>query len=143
MLRASGQAHDEKYELSAIVDGSDGDDSGVPHSALLVRLAEALVGRDEEALARIRREILEAMGAEQLVDSMAVAANFQRMVRIADGTGIPLDSAALQVTEDLRSELGLDHFEGARNSPKLGFFGRATAFLMRGAFRRMAKRSRA
>ena len=43
-----------------------------------------------------------------LVDAAAVVGNFERMVRIADGTGIPLDKPVAMVSADMREELGLD-----------------------------------
>ena len=126
MLRASGQANETELDLSAITDGNLVTESGVPHGQLLVSLAEAIVGRDEETLALLRPKIIEEVGAEQLVDAIAVAGNFQRMVRIADGTGIPLDKFAMQLTADIRAELGLDYYDGAQNTPKLGWAARAT-----------------
>ena len=141
MLRASGQANDSEPDLSAITDGNLTADSGVPHGQLLVSLAEAVVARDEQALAALRPKIVEEMGQEPLVDAVAVAGNFQRMVRIADGTGIPLDKIAMQLTADIRAELGLDYFDGARNTPKLGWAGRALSGLTRRAMKRAAKRS--
>lgn len=141
MLRASGKAHDEEFDLSSITDGSDGNASGVPHGELLVTLAEAIVRRDQLRLGQVRGEIRLEMGDEQLVDAIAVAGNFQRMVRIADGTGIPLDSFAMQITQDIRGELGLDHFDGARNTPKLSFVARNLSGLARMAIHRVAKKS--
>jgi hypothetical protein len=48
------------------------------------------------------------MGVAAMVDAAAVASNFERMVRIADGTGIPLgdrlESLARPVVEELRLE---------------------------------------
>ena len=141
MLRASGQASGEDFDLAAITDGSDGAPSGVPHGELLVGLAEAGVRRDEARLALLRDDIRKAMGDEQLVDAIAVAGNFQRMVRIADGTGIPLDKIAMQISQDIRDELGLDHLDGARNTPKLGFLARSFSGFARRAMKRMAKKS--
>lgn len=142
MLRASGQAHDETYDLSAITDGNlSSAGSGVPHGELLVALAEAVVARHETKLASLRERAVDDMGAEQLVDALAVAGNFQRMVRIADGTGIPLDTFAMQLTQDIRQDLGLDHFEGSQNTRKLGIAAKLTSGLARRAVRRLAKKS--
>ena len=54
-----------------------------------------------------------------MVDSAAVIANFQRMVRIADGTGIPLDEPVLMLTQDIREDLGINGYGSADNSPPL------------------------
>ena len=44
-----------------------------------------------------------------MIDAAGVASHFQRMVRIADATGITLGDVEA-VTADLRSELGIDAF---------------------------------
>ena len=56
-----------------------------------MRFAEAVARRDAQALAQSRRALLQAAGPAVLVDAAGVAANFQRMVRIADAIGIPVD----------------------------------------------------
>ena len=78
--------------------------------------AEALATRDEEALGTARDALLAAGGNDVLVDAAAVAANFQRMVRIADSTGIPVDPIALKATVEIREELGLNDFRSAHNT---------------------------
>ena len=75
-------------DLHAVIES--GRASGVEHGEVLVELADAVVGRDASAIAVARRRVIEAMGVGAMVDAAAVAANFERMVRIADGTGIPL-----------------------------------------------------
>lgn len=42
---------------------------------------------------------------------------FSGLVRVADGTGIPIDGGLAAASVDLRHELGLDSFAGAANSP--------------------------
>ena len=61
-----------------------------------------------------------AIGDEATVDAAAVIGNFERMVRIADGTGIPLDTPIAMLTSDLRKEIGIDLFETAANTPRVG-----------------------
>lgn len=51
-------------------------------------------------------------------------ANFQRVVVIADGTGLPLDKPIALITVGIREELGIDEYGSARHTPKLGFFMR-------------------
>ena len=80
------------------------------HAEVLVGFAEALVRRDDAALARARDEVIEKLGPGGLVDTAAVASNFQRMVRIADSTGIPLDAPVTAMTGDIRGELELGRF---------------------------------
>jgi predicted transcriptional regulator len=76
-----------------------------------------MVSDDEKALAPARTRVREEQGPEALVDAAAVASNFERMVRIADATGIPLDSFLDAMTVDLRAELKLARFESTANTP--------------------------
>ena len=39
------------------------------------------------------------------------------MVRIADGCGIALDDIMVEMTEDLRADLGINEFGSADNTP--------------------------
>lgn len=80
-------------------------------------LAEALVRCDPDDLARAREAVRIALGPEAVVDCVAVGSNFERMVRIADATGIPLDLPVAAMTEDLRKDLGLDAYAAATNTP--------------------------
>jgi len=59
--------------------------------------------------------VLESLGAGATVDAAAVASNFQRMVRIADGTGITL-GAMEQFSAPARAELDLERFVRQRNA---------------------------
>ena len=90
------------------------------HAEALVGFAEALVRRDDTALAHARDEVLEKLGPGGLVDTAAVASNFQRMVRIADSTGIPLDAPVNAMTGDIRDDLGLGRFGSSANTPEAG-----------------------
>ena len=100
-----------------MTDDSVASASGVAHAEILLDFAEAAVAGDDQTLATARSQLLEALGPEALVDAAAVVGNFQRMVRIADATGIPLDAPMQLLTEDLRAELGLDRFGSAANTP--------------------------
>ena len=51
-----------------------------------------------------------------LVDAAGVAANFQRMVRIADSIGIPVDDVYEQNKKQVWEELGIESFASAQNS---------------------------
>ena len=106
-----------EIDLRALTDGSAAAASGVAHAQILVRFAEALVGDDDETLAAARAALLDELGPEALVDAAAVASNFQRMVRIADATGISLDAPVEILSQDLRAELGIDRFGSAANTP--------------------------
>ena len=106
-------------------------ESGVAHAEVLVALAEAMVADEDAALRKARAEMLEQMGARALVDAVAVASNFERMVRIADGTGIPLDGIVQVMTEDLREEIGINRFDSAANTPQAGTVKRAAGRALR------------
>ncbi len=105
--------------------------SGVAHAETLLAFADAMVGSDDEALARVRERVLDELGPEQLVDAAAVASNFERMVRIADATGIPLDAGLDLMSDDLREELALGRFGAAANTPAGGRARRAAGRLLR------------
>jgi len=103
----------------------------VAHAGALVAFAEALVHRDDAALARARDEVLEKLGPGGLVDTAAVASNFQRMVRIADSTGIPLDAPVTAMTGDIRGELDLGRFGSSANTREAGALSRALGSALR------------
>jgi len=52
--------------------------------------------------------VYRALGAAALVDAAAIVASFNAVVKIADGTGIPLEEAKAAATADLRAALGLE-----------------------------------
>jgi hypothetical protein len=66
-------------------------------------------------LERIRNRMIELLGPGATVDAAAVASNFQRMVRIADGTGITL-GAMEQFSATARAELDLERFVRQRHA---------------------------
>jgi hypothetical protein len=94
--------------------GSVAGDGGIPSGELLVEFAEALVGSDDERLARARAELSERLGAKGLVDAAAVVGFFNAIDRVADATGIPLDPERLEATADFRTQLGIDGFVDGR-----------------------------
>ena len=81
-----------------------------------MRFADAAVGRAPN-LAQAREALRAAMGADAVVDCAAVVANFQRMVRIADGCGIPLDPPTIGASADFRESLGVHAYTSAANTP--------------------------
>ncbi len=109
LLRGSGEHTGDTYDFRSI-HGEELDTCGIPHAELLSHFAEAVVGTDAARLARLRAEVKDTLGAEALVDSAAVAAIFNAVVRIADATGIPLEDYKADMTTGLRSELGIDRY---------------------------------
>lgn len=125
----------ESHDLAALTDGKEAAGSGIPHAEVLVPFAEAVALRDAAALPVARQRLLEAMGGEALVDAAAVAGNFMRMVRIADGTGIPLDAPVAALSADIRDELGLDAYGAAAYTGAPSGVARTLARGAHGAFR--------
>ncbi len=122
LLRANSELTGQDTDLKAVTAGS-GVDSGIPHGQLLTEFVEVTLGGSEDDRKRateVRTELVDAMNAEALVDAAGIIGNFQRMVRIADGTGIPLDRPVSVISANLRSELGIDKFGSADRTPKVG-----------------------
>jgi hypothetical protein len=115
----SGQIEGARYDLHGVTAAAESRPVGVPREAELLALAEAVVRGGEADLARARRAALAALGPEGFVAAAAVASNFERMVRIADATGIPLDPPLDAISASLRGELGIDGFGSAANTPRL------------------------
>jgi hypothetical protein len=117
MLRASVEAKRGAVDLRAISEGAKSDEVGVAHAAELTAFAEAAVRGDASALAGARDALRARAGSAAVVDAAGVIANFERMTRIADATGIPLDAAPLLASSDFRDALGLDGYASASNTP--------------------------
>ena len=118
LLRVSSETQGKEVDLLAVRDSAV--DSGVPHSVELTTFAEAAVRGSREELEAARNSLQLAMGAEAVVEAAAVVGNFEHMVRIADGTGIPLDKPVAVFSVDLRAELGIDEFGTAAHTPEVG-----------------------
>lgn len=96
--------------LAAVLDRTAASSSGVAHGQLLLAFAEAMVGEDDDTLTHVRHAVIEAMSPAALVDAAGVASNFERMVRIADATGIPLDARLAALSQEVRDRLHLERF---------------------------------
>ena len=116
MLRVSARTTATEVDLQAINGDPESAAVGIEHGLQLMRYAEAVATGGEDALQSARRDLLDAAGPAVLVDAAGVAANFQRMVRIADATGIPVDDMTTELGQDVRRELGIARFASARNS---------------------------
>ncbi len=110
MLSLSMQSKGEQVDLSGAVQGAEAVDNRVPHGKILARFAEAVVSGSDSELAQARDAVIAAVGGNAFVDAACVIGNFERMVRVADATGIPLDSSAVDATIELRHELGLNAY---------------------------------
>lgn len=111
VLRGSSEHTGDTYDYRSI-NGEAVDACGIPQAELLIRFAEAVLDPGADASA-IRQEVAQTLGAAALVDSAAVIAIFNAVVRIADATGISLEDYKVDATAHLRSELGIDTFLAA------------------------------
>lgn len=135
MLRASIESSGSTADLRAITDARAAEDSGVRGAPELIAFAEATLGGETAEIGSARDRVREVLGAEALVDAAGVIGNFERMVRIADGTGIPLDAAVAVATEDARATLGIDDFARASETKPVSsvqrFIGRVATPILR------------
>jgi hypothetical protein len=161
MLRASIETAGGKVDLRSLTDSSFADESGIKGAAALIGWVEATLASTEEGagssrfgeasaageseIAKARDRVRAELGPAAMIDAAAVIGNFERMVRIADGTGIPLDTPVNVATESIRADLGIDQFEAAaRTSPVRGWqrgVGRAIDPLLKFVFRTLSRRS--
>ena len=147
MLRASVETEGAEVDYRGIVDRESAEMSSIPAAGALIGLVEASLSADsvdgEEARERVRREL----GSEALVDAAAIIGNFERMTRIADATGIPLDVPVNVATEALRVELGIDRYGSAASTKSVKgwqrLLGRAIEPLARIGLRWVGRRARA
>lgn len=118
LLRASSHNENGNYDLSSVT--SDEGDPGVPYGQWLRALTEATIRGDWLALAEIRPKAEAAMGQQQTIDALTVAAAFNGITRVADATGIPLDDNTAQTTADMREAVGIQRFEYGEKSARYG-----------------------
>ena len=111
LLRGSSEYTGDTYDFRSI-NGEAVDVSGIPDARLLVHFAEAVLDPTAD-LVPIRQEVAQTLSAQALVDSAAVVAIFNAVVRIADATGISIEDYKIEPTATLRSELGIDNFRAA------------------------------
>ncbi|MFP6605176.1 MAG: alkylhydroperoxidase-related (seleno)protein, partial [Myxococcota bacterium] len=106
--------------------------------AELIAYADAVVARSTD-VPETRDAVHKSMGDAGVVDAAAVIANFQRMVRIADGTGIPIDGPLDVLSADIRHEIGINEFPSAEGRGRNGTLRRLAAPLMRLAMARFMR----
>lgn len=127
MLRASIETQGEEVDLRGLTDGKAAGESSISGAAALVDFVEATLGGNTDEIAAARDLVRSELGSEALVDAAAVIGNFERMVRVADGTGIPLDAAVNVATEELRAELGIDAFASEERKSEVATWQRLMA----------------
>lgn len=98
--------------------------ANVDQGELLVRFAESAVRNDSD-LDFARSNLESAIGASGVVEAAATVSAFEGLNRIADATGIQLDSGLADESVDFRRTLGLDGYAGARSTELNGVPRRA------------------
>lgn len=78
------------------------------HGTLLTRFVEAVLGDDAIELDVARGEMRRTLGDAAFVDACATLASFDAVVKLADGTGIPIEDWKAERTADLREALGIN-----------------------------------
>ena len=116
MLRASSHKTETEIDLKAVGGDVDAAAIGVEFGPQLMLFAEAVARRDAADIENTRNNLLQVAGEAVLVDAAGVAANFQRMVRIADSMGIPLDDEEVDHGEELKANLDLTSYASAANT---------------------------
>ena len=95
--------------MTSVLEGTAAD-ARVPHAAELIEFCEAMLGTEVAWQVRARAAVRAALGPAGLADAAAIVASFNAVVKLADGTGIPLEDFKAEATRDLRAELGLERF---------------------------------
>ena len=116
MLRVSAMTTETEVDLQGVNGDAASAALGIEYGTELMSFAESLAQRDESGLARSRTALRQAAGDKVLVDAAGVAANFQRMVRIADSIGIPFDNMQSDFANSIQTELNLVRFASAQHS---------------------------
>ena len=93
MLSWSSAETGEHLDLAAVAGGRPG--VGLEHGDALLRFASACGGADDVELAAARASLVVETDEAFMADAAAVAANFEMMTRLADGTGARLPEQRL------------------------------------------------
>ena len=109
LLRASGEFTGKNYDLKAVMSDKASVNS-IPHGKLLMALVQAVFDDEINNLEKARSEVRSEMGDSAFVDACAIIASFNAVVKIADGTGIPLEDYKEEASRDIRKSLSIDKF---------------------------------
>lgn len=80
----------------------------VPQGDLLIRFVDGVLGDSMEELDALRRDVRRELGDAGFVDTCATIASFNAVVKVADGTGIPIEDWKAERTQDIRTALDID-----------------------------------
>ena len=90
----------------------------MPGGKEVLAFADAVIGADRSALDQARLDLAKAVGPAAVPAAAAIAANFTKNDRIANGCGIPSELRMLRNSKDIRAELGVNDFRSAVNTLK-------------------------
>jgi len=105
MLSWSGNETGEQIDLAAVATGHDG--TGLAHGDALLRFASACVDEDDAELEAARLALAGEVDEAFMVDAAAVAANFEMMTRLADGTGARMPAERLERSAAMIGVMGV------------------------------------
>jgi hypothetical protein len=112
MLSWAGNDSGITVDLTAIA--GDGHDIELEHGSELLQFATACAGRDDDQLAERRRALENATSRAFMVDAAAVAANFEMMTRLADGTGARMPSEVIEQRSATIGAMGVGRLTSKR-----------------------------
>ncbi len=118
----SSDALDVEIDLELVVDPDHVGDVGIEHGAELLAFTNQ-AHRNGPQLGTARQALITSVGADGVVEAAATIAVFNGLVRVADGTGIQLDTGLRDYSHADRSRLGIDRFAGAANTQRIGSTG--------------------
>ena len=139
MLRVSSQVNGDQVNLQSLVSGASVS-SGVPGDTVLLEFAEAVFAGDPASIAGSREAVSGELGESAMIDAAAVIGNFHRMVRVADATGIPLDTQVAALSADIRENLNINEYSRAEDTPESALWHVWLARMLRPVLPRILKR---
>jgi len=117
MLSLSIDQTGDSINFDGVADPDCKEIKGIPYSRELIAFVDAFMSFNADHLALAREALVNAMGAQCMVDAVGVASNFQRMVRIADSTAIPpVNMGEDELAAELNVKLGLNDYSSAANA---------------------------
>jgi len=114
----SSEANGLTVDLGAALDRDHIGDVGVPAGAELLAFTNAVeLGHGD--IEATRAGLAARIGDDATLETAAIIAIFNGLVRVADGTGIQLDRGVFTASIVDRDVLGIDRFVGAANSAEI------------------------
>jgi hypothetical protein len=112
MLSWSSTETGQHLDLTAVAEGRPG--VGLEHGDALLRFASACGGTDDEELNAARAKLVAETDELFMVDAAAVAANFEMMTRLADGTGAAMPEERLVRSAEAIETMGIAELTSRR-----------------------------